>query len=413
MKDLISFSDFIQFPVKCLKVFGLIAYDADSVETWKKKFLRIYHYIVITNLLLGLCWMSIFAHKNYRNLLLMTETLPPSGYALLAIIKSISIFLRRDEFKDLMETLSDVFPKTRHEQNLHQVRMIFKSYKKMERIFSAMVGSAAINFVVVPVLRFIITREWYGKLPFNGWYPFDEYDPKYYNFVFLWHFFNIIITIASLLGPDLILYAFITLISMQFKILCYRFKDLKNVSSSEVYGKFVELVKVHETLIRLSTNLQRIYSISILFNFTGSSILICLIGYQASKGINLENLVKFLIFLTASLVQVFMLCNHGNKLSEASNKIADAAFSSGWNEKENRNLRNPLLLVVQRSQKTNVITAYKFSVVSLEAFTSVRLSSLDESKLNKLNFLFKHFRFFDGRIRILRFFELSTMEVLR
>lgn len=410
MEDLISLSDFVQFPVKCLKVFGLIAYDAENVETWKRKLLKIYHYVVIANLLLGLCWMSIFAHKNYRNLLLMTETLPPSGYALLAIIKSISIFSRRNEFKDLMETLSDVFPKTRHEQNFHQVRMTYKRYKNMERIFSAMVGSAAINFVVVPVLKFIITREWYGKLPFNGWYPFDEYDPKFYNFVFLWHFFNIVITIASLLGPDLFLYAFITLISMQFEILCYRFKDLKNIPSSEVYEKFVELVKVHETLIRLSTNLQRIYSVSILFNFTGSSILICLIGYQASKGINLVNLVKFLIFLTASLLQVFMLCNHGNKLSEASNKVADAAFSSGWNEKENRSLRNALLLVVQRAQKPNVITAHKFSVVSLEAFTSVSLNSLDESKLINQSF---HFRFFDGRIRILRSFEQSTMEVLR
>lgn len=235
------------------------------------------------------------------------------------------------------------------------------------------------NFGLAPVVRFLVTQDWYEKLPFNGWYPFDEYDPKYYNFVFVWHLFSIIITIASLLGPDLILYAFITLISLQFDILCDRLEKLKDFPSEEVYEQLSELVKLHETLIRLSTSLQRIYSISILFNFTGSSILICLVGYQVSMGIELENLVKFMILLTASLVQVLMLCYFGNKLSEASKKVADAAFCSGWHETENRKLRNAMLLLIQRSQKPNVMTAYKFSVVSLEAFTTVGLRVFQKS----------------------------------
>jgi hypothetical protein len=75
------------------------------------------------------------------------------------------------------------------------------------------------------------------------------------------------------LGPDLLLYAFITNIAMQFDILCREIKELKDVSPNEIEKRFGRLVEKHVTLIILSDNLEMIYSPAILSNTIGSSIM--------------------------------------------------------------------------------------------------------------------------------------------
>lgn len=382
MDVLVRFSDFVAYPFKCFKVFGLIPYDPVEEQTWRKKLLKVYHYVVIADQILTLFMMSVFIKEHVKELTLVTESSPGCGYALLAVVKSISIYMRKEEFKDLMETLDDLFPKTQREQNIFKVRKYVKGYRRMQKIFSTIAISVGVIFMIAPVIKLILTGVWNDKLPYEGWYPFDEHDPRFYTFVWLWQIGISCITVVSILGPDLILYAFITMISMQFDILCRQLRSLKNFSRDEIYRELLELVKLHNTLIRLSNNLEKIYSVSILFNFMGSSILICLVGYQVTVGISTENLVKFIIFLTGSLVQVLILCYYGNKLSFASENVSIAVYSSGWERGENRRMRNAVLLMMQRSQKPSFISAYKFSKVSLEAYATVECSSFIEGSTN-------------------------------
>lgn len=302
MDALVNFTDFVQFPFKCFKVFGLIPYDADQTQTRKKKLLKVYHYLVIGNLTMSVMMMIIFVSKNLKNLTLITESVPATGFAGLAVLKAIMINKGKNDFKELMETLSDFFPKTKEEQKHFKVRGYFRGYKRMERIFSVLAGSTGVIFAVVPLINFAMTGVWIHDLPFHNWFPFDELDVRFYNFVLFWEFLNTIHTIVSILGPDLILYAFITLISMQFDILACELTELKNLPEKEAFEKLVKLAKDHEILLGLPKHLESIYSGSILFNFISSSILICLVGYKVSIGIRFETLTKFASLLVASLV---------------------------------------------------------------------------------------------------------------
>lgn len=69
-----------------------------------------------------------------------------------------------------------------------------------------------------------------------------------------------------------------------------------------------------------------------------------------------------------------MICYYGNKLTVASKKVAQAAYDSGWNCRTIEGGDKNLLLIIQRSQKPIVLTAYKFAVVSLEVYFTVSLN---------------------------------------
>lgn len=132
-----------------------------------------------------------------------------------------------------------------------------------------------------------------------------------------------------MLGSDLFFYSFIVSLSMQFEILSEQLQELKAHESNKVI--LGELIERHKTLIRLSDNVDKIFSISILANFLASSVFICLLAYQAAIETNAENILKYSIILLISLLQVFNICYHGSKLTSASEKVADSAYSSGWN----------------------------------------------------------------------------------
>jgi odorant receptor len=368
MAALVKVSDFIEFPLKCFKVFGSVPYEFDGSESIKKKVLRVYHFAVMANLTVALTIMAIFVTKNIENLPQITENLALSGYTLMAVVKSISVLFKRKEFKELVETLSELFPKTKEEQNIFKVGKCLTSYKWIERRFTGAMFFAGTNYFVVCFVRLAATGVWYNKMPVETWFPFDAYDHKYYNFVFAWHFINSVFTLASLVGPDLLLYAFITLLTMQFDILC---SQLEKINLNDDYKRITELIDLHVNLLKLAQKLQDIYAISILFNFVSSSILICFVGYQASNGISFELKVKFSIMLLVSALQVLMICYHGNKLTTAAENVAAAAYKSEWFGSNNRKMKVALLMMIQRSQKPTVLTAFKFSEVKLEVFTTV------------------------------------------
>lgn len=364
---LIKFSDFVAFPLKCFKVLGLSPADPENGSRGEKV-LKVYHVCVLFNLFLCLCMASINAILHFDDLAMITESFPSSGYAGVAIVKSLAISMGKKEFLDLMETFDGLFPKSRADQEVHKVRNYFRGYKLMERMFGFFLYSVAVSFFAMPIFKLFATGVWINKLPYINWFPFDEYDPRYYNFVFIWQFLMTVFAIASLLGPDLILYAFVTLVVMQFDILCRNLQDLDGSSSNL---EFVKLAKLHITLIKSTENLQKIYSVSIFANFSASSILICLVGYQVSAGISYENLIKFIIFLMASMIQILILCYYGERLATASGNVVNSVYGSKWFEMTGNKRKNDLLLMMQRSQKPSVITAYKFSVVSLPSFTAV------------------------------------------
>lgn len=133
------------------------------------------------------------------------------------------------------------------------------------------------------------------------------------------------------------------------------------------------------------------FSPSILINYLGSSVIICLVGFQATAGVSPHEMFKFILFLIAQLAQIFIMCWYGNKVIESvstmhkktffsiyffflpkSFGISDAIYEEEWFNAELR-YKKSLILMITRSQKPSQLTAYKFSVVSMQSFMRVNL----------------------------------------
>lgn len=371
MDELLKFSDFVSLPLKFLKVIGFSGFhkSKESVSTTKIFALNVYQRYVVVHMMLFLSGMLICMIQNIRHLPIISEVAPGFGVGLMAISRLILIPYNEEEFRDLMKTLHEMFPKRQKDQKDFDVRNHYIYFKLLKNFLVSLLIFAGIADAVAPIIKFVITGVWINKMP-TTWFPFDEYDPRYYNFVLIWHLYSAVVIGSTFIGSDIILIAFISMISMQFDILCKKLENLNGLTSFEVRKMFSELVKTHQTLIRLAENLEKIFSIIILINIIESSVMYCFIAYQLSIDNSIQNYMKYGVFLTVGMMHTFILCYYGNKLASASEKVAQAAYNSKWEFRKFHEVKS-LALMMQRSQRPCVLTAYKFFVVSLEIFSSV------------------------------------------
>ena len=342
-----------------------------SEEKWKFKLLRkIHYYFAITCIVVHLLATVAFIATNLNDISLLVDVASNVVFIFISIVKLVSISANKTVFVELLQSLDELFPRTSRDQEVFQVQKYFHSFNRMRKVISSVYFTPLSAVVFAPAILYIVKGAWFITLPNLTWYPFDEFDPRFYNFVLVWQWWCILILIIGFLSPDLTLYALITLISMQFNYLFNRLTDLKNIDLKDSDQKIIELFKLHETLIRLSENLNKIFFISIFFNFFGSSIMICFQGYQVITSGSLNNAMQNGVFVMTSLLQILLLCDCGNKLKTASEKVAQAAYDSGWYGKEYKKGKC-VILMIQRAQKPCVMTSFKFSVVSLEVYSSV------------------------------------------
>ena len=409
MVALINFFSYLEFQLKCFKVLGLdITRDVKDLSLKNRILRRVHHYFIIACMVLHLSTLVVFIAKNLNKLSLISDAAPHLVFGFFAVIKWVSVSVNKNVFIELIETLYELFPNSLKDQETFQVQKYFSSFNRMRKVIIIVLLTTTTVVILAPIILFVSTGAWYVKLPNPSWYPFDEFDPRFYNFVLVWQWWCNFTRTVCFVSPDLTLYAFISLISMQFDILSHRLRELKHTDLEDFNKEILKFVKLHETLIRLSENLDRIFNIPILFVFFGSSFNICFFEYQISTGSSFDVMMKNGVLLTTCLLQILLLCYNGNKLKMSSEKVAQAAYDSGWYGKEFKRGKC-VMLMIQRGQKPCVLTAFKFSVVSFEVYLSV---SFNENFLNNV-FYSDYCRYWAGLIHIsLCYEQLSNNSTL-
>jgi odorant receptor len=369
MAALEKFSDFIEVPLKCFEVLGMKPYDK-SPNSRRKKLCRAFFYFSHTLVTISAGFFVVYFVQNCGDIQKMSESVPLWGYTFLVFAKSLSIFRNKTKFEQIIDTLDELFPKTKEEQAIFKVQKYLKRYKRVENGLMIPLVVAVIIMIISIFMRSSIFASADETVPFNNWYPFDAYHPAIYNFVLLWEVVEVITSAFNLLGSDLIFYSLVMQISMQFDILCLR---LEKLTSKDEMAKFKELMELHERIMSLAKLLEDIFSPTILMSFTLSSLIICLFGYQLSIASNLDLIIQSAMMLGIYSLQILFLCYYGNKLTTSADNVATSVYNGDWLDTRNRELKPVMVMIIQRSQKPTVLTAMKFSVLDLEAFTKVRV----------------------------------------
>jgi odorant receptor len=366
MAALISFSDFVGCPLTFFKVFGLAPQGNPPMKKWKRRLLEVWRCFSFFTLSIPGAFLVMFVRENLNDLPTLVKNVPPTGYLMMALVKTVCIYRKQKSFRVLLQDLEDMFPKTKEEQSIFKVENYLKKFRCFGRTIAVIIASGSLNFFLAKLIKFAVFGVWYDqKMPVDNWFPYDKYEPKLYNFTLAWSLSSAFFFIGGLIGSDLILYCIVKLISMQFDILSIRLQKLKPSDDKETLK---ELMEHHEKLLKMSKDLGGIFAPSILFNFVTSSLLICLVGYQVSVAANVE----FIVLLVAALLQVLMLCYCGQMLTNAAENVATSIYDSDWGE-DHKKMKTTLVMIMQRGQKETKLTALKFSVLNLAAFTTVSI----------------------------------------
>jgi gustatory receptor len=345
------------------------------MKEWKRSFLLFWKVFGLFSITIPVVFISIFIKEHSDDLLLIVENLPPVVCSLIVVMKVTCIYCKKGSFETLLNTLDDLLPKTKEEQKEIKVKEYLKYYKLLERTLAVLNAIVVCNFFSAKVVNFGLSGVWYNqKLPVENWYPYDKYSKFWYNFTLLWQTLSSFWYVGGLLGSDLTFFSIITLIVMQFDILSMKLEKLK---PKDDRNSFKLLLERHEKILRLSRLVEEIFSPAILFHFVTSSMLICLIGYQAILGNDTELVVKFSMFLVVTLLQILMICYYGQKLTTAAGNVREAIYNSDWSS-DHKKMKTIMVLMMQRTQKPTVLTAYCFSVVNLESFTVVSIEMTGE-----------------------------------
>lgn len=292
--------------------------------------------------------------------------------ATLSLTKSISFMTKFKIVKETMEMCERIFPRDKTVQEALGVKRQLTQFRYLEKIYARIGVSGPLLFFIVMFIKMIVTGDLVQKLPLNLTFPFNEYDPRVYGAVFVWWIFISVITLLPILATDCILYAVITIVVMKYDELGYKLKSLmySNLSHKEI----IALVELHTDLHKIANNLEEIFSPSIFANFFGSSVSICFIGYQIFNVANIGNSFTYAALLCGNIVQTFLLCYYASKLTDASENFSTIAFASGWERENKKEVNYVIQMMLIRSQKPSILTALKFSNISLQVFGSVSLS---------------------------------------
>ncbi|XP_026729962.1 odorant receptor 4-like [Trichoplusia ni] len=333
--------------------------------------------------------------------------MPCVGYLLLAMAKSYKIVYHRSVYENLVDELRSMWPRGEVSDEEHlivntaltQLNYVVQGYYWCNNALLVIFLSPPF----VEIIKIMSGEEVPLILPFFYWFPFDEFKRGYYEVILIAQTWHGLITIWFMLCGDLLFCIFLSHITTQFDLLAVRIRRLvyvpldkqlidtyplgeystayvrKNKESIDTFSEqeweqkhqseLANIIVRHRALVRLSGDVEDMFSFALLVNFFNSSIIICFCGFCCVI-VEKWNEMVYKSFLTTALSQTWLLCWYGQRLLESSEGVSDAIYDSGW-YKSTQKIKSSLLIMLHRAQKNVHVTTYGFSIISLASYTTI------------------------------------------
>ncbi|XP_013169748.1 PREDICTED: odorant receptor 13a-like [Papilio xuthus] len=130
-----------------------------------------------------------------------------------------------------------------------------------------------------------------------------------------------------------------------------------------------DIVIRHQYLLKLSEDLEDIFTAPNFFNVLVGSLEICALGFTLTFGGGIQ-ILGVMLFLTSVLLQMYMMCWFGETLMRKSASVGKMAYFCNWHTMD-KSSKKTILLIITRSNKEKYLTAYKFSIISYKCFTKI------------------------------------------
>ncbi|GJQ83666.1 hypothetical protein Trydic_g14375 [Trypoxylus dichotomus] len=238
-------------------------------------------------------------------------------------------------------------------------------------------------------------------LIFKSVFPFQWNQTYVYEIIYFWQYVSewyILILVNSF---DFFMIPLVMICAVQFAVLQNVFKNILSAKSYKqrmtLYGEvipdrkmFLNCLDQQRMLIKICEQLEEVFRFAILFQFFCSTAALC--SSTIVLQVDPSQFAEMLTFAVAHMFQLFYYCFVGNELTVQSEKMADAVYACNWHLSDDIRFKKELILVIQRCQKPQTLTAAGFIDLNFVSYISVLrlcfsfytlLTSLIVSKLSK------------------------------
>lgn len=379
----ISFDSFLKFP---LFLFKLRFLDLEPMRASASIFEKIRRFtrvsfgwisfvaLVLVDIALFRC--SFFSDKE---LVSPTSNIPDLTTSTLFTLRAFVSVVHRKDLWNIIVELRAVIATREGNNSKYKPKRYLDEYHFIMKIYASFFTLLTLP-LTFPIFSYLLLG--IKKLSINYYVPFDPYASHNYPFALFWINFFGYTYLTFMLSADTLLYAVITVISMEFDILKADIVDISSASHNKA-EKLKDLVWRHNKLFDIADKLQSIYQLLFLVSFVLSSMVMCYIAFMMSISGDFEAHIFYGILLVIIGVQVLLLCFYGQMIAESSSAVADEISHCNWEDFDDLKLAKHLVLIMMRAQRPKYLTAMGFFNVELATFSKVRNIKIHRSWLPK------------------------------
>ena len=371
-EDEINFESFSKFPLFFLKLFFYdfqqLSEHANMRMKVKHNTKRIFNRFCLMSLVVGTIQTVNYSFTHSDDFNTIIHAISEICSFLAILIKGLILILRKDKILEIFEELKTLFENRLNGIEDCKIKKYLAGYSQLIKIY---VGIFLIENLIMalPWLPYLISGSKISVV--NFWFPFDIFAIKQLWIDWLSHIY-----VTFLLALDAMIYAFITIISIEFDFLKNNLKFIKVESKDERRLKVASLINRLNTLnTELGDKLQKLLEPFFLYIFVISSITICTGLFKLLiSDTELEELIFNSLSLTINMCQTCVLCyySYGQKLMDSSVGVADEIYGCDWTDLDDNEFKKQMITVIIRAQKPMRLTAMGFADISLETFTTVK-----------------------------------------
>ncbi|XP_064535425.1 odorant receptor 22c [Drosophila montana] len=349
-------------------------------RSWDKNLLFAFSFLVI---LIGACGENLYGFANLDNLVSALEAFCPGSTKAVCVLKLSIFFMYHRQWFDFVERLRGILCASRSDE---AQQMLVGLSTIANRLSLLLVSSGSITntaFNVQPLIMGLYhwLRELPGQveLPFNIILPGWATQPPLFPLSYLLLTASGACTVFAFSFIDGFFVCSCMYISGVFWVIQ---QDIRSIfvdldkeefftpaTNAAIRTRLVSIIDRHNTIIDLSTDLTRQFTVIVLMHFLSAAFVLCSTILDIMLNTSSFSGLTYICYIIAALTQLFLYCYGGNHVSESSLAVADTLYDVAWYKCDART-RKMILMILRRSQRAKTI-AVPFFTPSLPAFSSI------------------------------------------
>ncbi|XP_017795128.1 PREDICTED: odorant receptor 67c-like [Habropoda laboriosa] len=305
----------------------------------------------------------------------------------ISLLKTIAFWINGKPLKSLLKCMADDWSTVSKKDDLDTMSNIARITRK------TIISSTVLCHIVVITYIFLrfLTRKYSGtRLLFRAYFPYDSDVSPNYEFTVIAQIIAAFYAATTYTAVDTFIVMLILHVCGQLSNLRNEFGKLQACDKVTLQAKLGKIVQKHEYLNRFAETIERCFNMMLLIQMLGCTVQLCFQCFQAVMSIDEEideNMIFQILFLLFYVVyvmlQLFLYCYVGERLSVESVEIANAAYDSEWYNLSPKNAKL-LLIIMRRARLPLQITAGRFATFTLMLYSQILKTSVGKGYVSVL-----------------------------